>query len=181
VLDYKEESWLGKPQFAVEGVIHTYRLGETGHEAWTRVKHVPKDRVVAQLEGSWRQRMKWRRPGESEWKTLIDLSTLHVIPKGVRPLSRQHSNESRKLWEFVTSNLLKKEYSEATRVKLAIEQRQRDIAAERKKKCVEFVPAFFDADIQSGESRLTAEGEKAVQEELQEQEEQDTDITLLAP
>jgi hypothetical protein len=33
--------------------------------------------------------------------------------------------------------LLKKEYSEATRVKMAIEQRQRDVAAERKKKGVE--------------------------------------------
>ena len=59
------------------------------------------------------------------------------MPKSVRPLSGQHPNESRKLWEHVTSNLLKKEFSEATRVKLAIEQKQRDIAAERKKKGVE--------------------------------------------
>ncbi|KAF8588211.1 hypothetical protein K439DRAFT_1385073 [Ramaria rubella] len=167
VLDYKEESWLGKPQFALEGVIHTYKEGETVHEPWTRVKHVPKDRIVAQLEGSWKHRIRWRRMGEVEWKTLIDLSTLHVVPKSVRPLSLQSHNESRKLWEHVTSNLLKKEFSEATRVKLAIEQKQRDLALERKKKGVEFKPVYFEQDIDSGESKLTPEGLKAVNAELE--------------
>jgi oxysterol-binding protein-related protein 9/10/11 len=62
---------------------------------------------------------------------------LHVIPKSVRPLSLQRPNESRKLWEHVTSHLLKKEFNEATKVKLAIEQKQRDIASERKKKGIE--------------------------------------------
>ncbi|KAF8516790.1 hypothetical protein JB92DRAFT_2715022 [Gautieria morchelliformis] len=166
VIDYKDESWLGKAQFALEGVVHTYKTNETAHEAWTRVKHVPKDRVVAQIEGSWKHRIRWRRMGETEWNTLIDLSTLHVIPKSVRPLSLQHPNESRKLWEHVTSNLLKKEFNEATKVKLAIEQKQRDIALERKKKGIEFEPVYFEKDIGSGESRLTAEGEKAIQAEL---------------
>lgn len=49
--------------------------------------------------------------------------------------------ESRKLWEKVTSNLLKKDYSEATKEKVTIEQKQRDEAAERKKKGTECV--FF--------------------------------------
>lgn len=69
--------------------------------------------------------------------TLIDLSTLHIIPKFVRPLEKQLPFESRKLWESVTHNLLKKEFSEATRAKITIEQKQRDDAAERKKKGVE--------------------------------------------
>lgn len=59
------QSWLGKPQFALEGVVHTYMENENGHEAWTRVKHVPKDRVVAQIEGSWKHRIRWRRTGET--------------------------------------------------------------------------------------------------------------------
>lgn len=74
---------------------------------------------------------------EGEYTTLIDLSKLQVIPKEVRPLERQLPHESRKLWEAVTSNLLNKEFSEATREKVAIEQRQRDEAAERKKKGTE--------------------------------------------
>lgn len=106
-----------------------------------------------------------------------------MIPKSVRPLSVQQPNESRKLWEQVTSNLLKKEYSEATRVKLTIEQRQRDLAAERKKKgteyatflllemifmqgIVRFQPVYFAKNIDTGESFLTAEGQKAIEAEL---------------
>jgi hypothetical protein len=34
---------------------------------------------------------------------LIDLSTLAVVPKAVRPLDQQDAFESRKLWEGVTS------------------------------------------------------------------------------
>ena len=80
---------------------------------------------------------------EDEWKTLLDLSTLHVIPKVVRPFEKQEARESRKLWQNVTNNLLKKEYSEATKEKIEIEQRQRDEAAERKRKGVSYVFFFF--------------------------------------
>jgi hypothetical protein len=158
----------------VEGVIHTIFEGETQHEEWTKVKHVPQSRIVAAFDGTWRGNIRWRRvgslqttrssssspspshetlPGSSatsasaskpdiihsddEYSTLIDLSTLKVIPKSVRPLEKQQSFESRKLWESVTDRLVKREYSEATRAKVGIEQKQRDDAAERKKKGVE--------------------------------------------
>ena len=68
---------------------------------------------------------------------LIDVSALQVLPKAVRPLERQQPRESRRLWESVTDKLMKKEFSEATREKVVIEQRQRDEAAERKRKGVE--------------------------------------------
>ena len=135
------QSWLGKPQFAVEGVIHTYTPGSTEHDEWTRVKHVPKECALAYLDGAWRHKVRWRRAGaaggKEEWNTLMDLSTLHVIPKAVRPLERQLPNESRRLWERVTTKLLSKEFGDATKHKHAIEQRQREEAAERKRKGVE--------------------------------------------
>lgn len=59
---------------------------------------------------------------------------LRVVPKVVRPLEKQLPKESRKLWENVTSKLLSKEYGEATKHKLALEQKQRDEASERKRK-----------------------------------------------
>jgi hypothetical protein len=74
---------------------------------------------------------------DEEYITLIDLSALSVIPKVVRPIERQLPHESRKLWDSVTEKLLKKEFSEATREKVVIEQKQRDEAAERKRKGVE--------------------------------------------
>jgi len=74
---------------------------------------------------------------DTEYATLIDLTTLQVIPKQVRPLEKQLPNESRNLWRNVTDKLMKKEYSEATKEKHVIEQRQRNEAAERKRKGVE--------------------------------------------
>ncbi|KAI0646560.1 hypothetical protein C8Q79DRAFT_963358 [Trametes meyenii] len=170
VIDYKEESWLGRAQFHLEGVIHTYDPKESVHEEWTRVKHVPRERVLAVFDGSWRHKIRWKRVDapDSEYATLLDLSTLHVIPKTVRPLERQLPNESRKLWDSVTTRLLKKEYSEATKHKLTIEQKQRDEAAERKRKGVKFVPRYFDPDISSGMPTLTDEGRKAIEEEIKE-------------
>jgi hypothetical protein len=74
---------------------------------------------------------------ETEYATLVDLSTLFVVPKQVRPLQRQLPNESRKLWDAVTTRLLSKEFGEATKAKLAIEQKQRDEAGERKRKDIQ--------------------------------------------
>jgi hypothetical protein len=71
------------------------------------------------------------------WLPFLDVSALYIIPKVVRPLDKQHPRESRKLWENVTDKLVKKEYSDATKEKVQIEQRQRDEAAERKKNGVE--------------------------------------------
>jgi hypothetical protein len=71
--------------------------------------------------------------------TLIDLAPLRSVPKLVRPISKQHPTESRRLWESVTSGLLRKEFGEATRAKHIIEQRQRDETAERKRRGVECV------------------------------------------
>ncbi|KAJ3755961.1 hypothetical protein EV360DRAFT_48797 [Lentinula raphanica] len=181
IIEYKEESWLGKPHFLLEGVIHTVYEGETQHEEWTRVKHVPHSRIAAVFDGSWRGLIRWKRVDltgpSAEYSTLIDLSTLWVVPKQVRPLEKQLPTESRKLWEGVTSNLLKKEYSEATKEKVAIEQRQRDEAAERKKKGISFVPRYFEEDISSGVPTLTEEGRKAIEEELQERDDEDLEQT----
>ena len=139
VIEYKEESWLGKAQFLLEGVIHTYDPKGSAHEEWTKVKHVPRECVLAVFDGSWRGEIRWKRVDapDSEYATLLDVSTLHVVPKDVRALEKQAPDESRKLWDNVTSRLLKKEYNEATKHKLAIEQKQRDDAAERKRKGVE--------------------------------------------
>ena len=151
--------------FALEGVIHEYVEGETEHEEWTKAKHVPVDRIKAHFDGSWKGRIRYRlangRTAESntsspvpsaatsrsdlttgaedDWATLIDIATLHPVPKAVRPLEDQLPTESRKLWDPVTSRLLKKEYSEATKFKQAIEQKQREDAAERKIKGTESV------------------------------------------
>ena len=141
--------------------MHRYDPSEHEHEEWTKVRHVPPARAVAYFEGCWRNVVRWRpvavaavtsdgsgrstpssdsKGGKAtEWATLIDLTPLQAVPKTVRPISRQLPTESRRLWESVTSRLLSKEYGEATRAKHVIEQRQRDEAAERKRRGVEWV------------------------------------------
>ncbi|KAJ3502451.1 hypothetical protein NLJ89_g8884 [Agrocybe chaxingu] len=216
VIEYKEESWLGRAHFLLEGVIHTVFDSDANHcSEWTKVKHVPQNRVVAFFDGTWRGRIRWKRVGtgsyptvdhsgvtrstssspspshvklptpnipaasfskadvsgrapEEEWMTLLDLSILEVVPKVVRPLDKQHPRESRKLWENVTDKLLKKEFSEATKEKVTIEQRQRDEAAERKRTGIEFVPRYFAKDYLAGYAELTSDGTQAVEEELKE-------------
>ncbi|KAF9064281.1 hypothetical protein BDP27DRAFT_1333809 [Rhodocollybia butyracea] len=220
VMDPK--SWLGKPHFLLEGVVHTVFDGETQHEEWTKVKHVPPSRVVAVFDGSWRGHVRWKRVGtgsypgatsssasspnpshvtlpspstrssgvaskvdltglSSDYTTLIDLSTLWVVPKQVRPLEKQLPTESRKLWDGVTSRLMRKEFSEATKEKVAIEQKQRDDAAERKKKGTTFVSQYFDSDISSGVPTLTEEGQKAIEEELSEKDNVENEVEAKTP
>ncbi|KAI9462810.1 hypothetical protein BJY52DRAFT_111568 [Lactarius psammicola] len=189
IVEYKEESWLGKPHYLVEGVVHRYDPSEHEHEEWTKVKHVPPARAVAYFEGCWRNVVRWRPAaaaasdgsgrstpssgGKTEWTTLIDLTPLQAVPKTVRPISRQLPDESRRLWESVTTRLLSKEYGEATRAKQAIEQRQRDDAAERKRRGVEFVPKYFEKDIQSGVPTLTQAGREALEAEIKYEHEVD--------
>ncbi|KAG5353434.1 hypothetical protein C0989_006953 [Termitomyces sp. Mn162] len=209
IIEYKEESWLGRAHFLVEGVIYTVHEGETECNEWTKVKHVPHSRVVAVFDGSWRGNIRWRRVGlgsypggissvasspspshitlargsistpsasktslehhhDGDYATLVDLSVLQVLPKVVRPLQKQLPCESRKMWAKVTEHLLKKEYSDATKEKIAIEQKQRDEAAERKRKGLQFTPIYFEQSMEKGYSSLTPEGHAAVKEQLKE-------------
>ena len=153
-----DQSWLGRPRFLAEGVVHRYNPSSHEHEEWTKVKHVPSACAVAYFEGCWQNVIRWypapdvaastgsskgKTEASDEWTTLIDLTSLRAVPKTVRPISEQLPTESRRLWESVTSRLQRKEFGEATRAKQVIEQRQRDEAAERKRRGVECVTGFL--------------------------------------
>ncbi|KAH8810254.1 hypothetical protein DL96DRAFT_1561914 [Flagelloscypha sp. PMI_526] len=163
ILEYKEEGWISKARYLVEGVIHTYHQGETAHEKWLKVKDVPKGKIVAVLERCWRGVIKCKNTGRpdpaasAESSPAPSVSYLSVAAPNpalgsglrsamsskanlaaddwqvVRLIEKQEAYESQKLWEKVTSHLLGKRFSEATIGKVAIEQRPRDIAAERKR------------------------------------------------
>lgn len=49
----------------------------------------------------------------------------------------QEEMESRKIWRPVTEAICNKEFGQATKHKQEIEQKQRDLAAERKRKGIE--------------------------------------------
>ncbi|PWN30970.1 hypothetical protein BDZ90DRAFT_229961 [Jaminaea rosea] len=161
IVEYKDESWLMKAKYALEGVIYEYDSPDDADQ-YKAVKDVPGDKVVATFEGTWRGKITWKRKGEKEPRLLIDLDEIEPLPKTVRPLSSQEDMESRKIWQPVTKAILDKEYSAATRHKQVIEQRQREEAAERKRVGKSFTPRFFEEDISDGRPRLTQQGREAI-------------------
>lgn len=94
---------------------------------------------------------------------MIDLSPLFPTPKLIPPEEDQLSNESRKFWYDVTDAIVNKQFSRATTLKQEIEERQREKAADRKNRGVDWQPRFFtSAMAPSGIPDLTKEGEEAL-------------------
>jgi hypothetical protein len=154
-----------KAKYALEGVIYEYDADK--EDELDKIKSVPQDRIVATFEGSWKGQITWKKKGEKESHLLIDLEQLDFIKyKSVRPLDKQDEMESRKIWKPVTESIVNKEFGQATKHKQDIEQKQREIAAERKRKGQEFAPRFFKEDISNGRPELTAAGREALDDEL---------------
>lgn len=157
IVQYVEESWITRPRFLVEGVVYESSPNEAASDPeadvidgsdkrFTKIKQVPKDRVVGTFEGNWRGEIKWTKKGESTSTTLVDLLPLAVVPKAVAPLDSQAPHETRKVWEPVVDALHKKDYSTASKEKQRIEQEQRDLAEERKKNGEVYRPRFFEPE-----------------------------------
>ncbi|KPV72514.1 uncharacterized protein RHOBADRAFT_55619 [Rhodotorula graminis WP1] len=156
IVEYREESWISRPRFAVEGVVYESVAGEVDgggdkqqqqqQQRFSRIKQVPKERVVGTLEGNWRGEIRWKKAGETTSTTLVDLVPLAVAPKTVAPLSEQDELETRRVWAPVIDALHNKDFATASREKQRIEQAQRDKADERKKKGESYVPRFFEPE-----------------------------------
>jgi len=168
ILTYVEESWFGKAQNRVHGVIFRY---DPIDDKYVRVKDVPSKDVLVNLEGCWQEQITYTIPKSeavkalkdveptSDKQLLIDLSPLMPVPKIVPPPEHQLPNESRTFWKDVTSAILEKRFADATRIKQDLEQIQRDKATKRKELNVEFQPRFFTAATESsGKPDLNEEG-----------------------
>lgn len=59
ILTYQEESWLGKAQNRVHGVIFRY---DPDNDNRTRLKDVPEKNVLARLEGCWHDQIYYTFP-----------------------------------------------------------------------------------------------------------------------
>lgn len=85
IIEYKDESWLLKAKYALEGVIYEYDYDASTSrgdgsdsdpaEEYKTIKEVPQDRVVATFEGTWRGKITWKRKGEkvsrqSSWRLM---------------------------------------------------------------------------------------------------------------
>ena len=173
LLNYAEESYFGKAQNKVTGVIYRYDPSTDKH---TKPKDVPDNDVLIKIEGDWKDKVYYTIPSSKAVKAapnleptkdkqlIIDIGPLMPVPKMVPPPSEQLDNESRKLWAEVSNAINDKKYSDATNIKQEVEQRQRDRATEREKDNKVFKPRFFkNATDPTGKPELTEEGRKVIE------------------
>ena len=96
-------------------------------------------------------------------RLVVDLQPLWPTPKIIPPENEQLPNESRRCWAPVTEAILSKQFNAATNAKTEIEERQRQKAADRKERNVEWRPRFFSEAVTSnGMPSLTEEGRRAM-------------------
>ncbi|KAF2085434.1 hypothetical protein K490DRAFT_46863 [Saccharata proteae CBS 121410] len=165
ILHYLEEGWLGKTQNRIEGVVFTY---DPANDNKTRIKDVSDKDVLARIDGCWQDKIYYSLGSGPFAKAtdkilLIDLNPLFPVPKIVPPEEQQLPNESRRFWSGVTNAIVSKQYNAATNIKQELEERQRQKAADRKTRGVEWQPRFFTGvTTPIGRPDLTEDGRKAL-------------------
>lgn len=161
ILQYVEEGWIGRSQNKLEGVIFRY---DPDKDNITRLKDVPENDVLARLSGSWHGKIYYTPAKSKEPVLLIDIAPLFPATKILPPDEKQLSNESLKFWSGVTMAIQDKQFTQATKLKQEIEERQRQRAAERKESAVEWHPRFFTGAVTPlGKPELTEEGQRVLQ------------------
>ncbi|KAA8894482.1 hypothetical protein FN846DRAFT_912862 [Sphaerosporella brunnea] len=162
ILQYLGDGWLGKAKHRVEGVVYRY---DDDTENLERLKDVPTKAILAKISGSWMGQLYYTLSTDSKEKhLLIDLEPLFPVQKTCPAPEDQLPNESRKMWQQVTEAIHAKDYTRATQLKHEIEEKQREMAAERTEKQIHWKPRFFD-DMHEriGQPHLSEEGKKALQ------------------
>ncbi|CAI7668133.1 unnamed protein product [Penicillium bialowiezense] len=161
ILQYMEEGWIGRTQNKMEGVIFRYNADK---DTVTRMKDVPEKDIVARITGSWHGKIYFTPAGSKDSSLLIDITPLFPVTKELPPAEEQLSNESLKFWSEVTDAIVAKQFSQATKLKQDIEERQRQRAAERTEKGTEWSPRFFTGAVTPlGKPELTEEGQKVLE------------------
>ncbi|CAG8458038.1 6815_t:CDS:2 [Diversispora eburnea] len=152
ILEYKEEKWLGKPKFAIEGKI--FRYDPENDDNIKKLRSVDENNVLAEIIGSWRGKVHAKRLDTDETKLLIDMEKLVTIPKIVRPIIKQGPLESRNIWKPVSMALFQRDYTTATMEKIVIEEKQRQKAMERKARNEEYDAMYFKLPVIDGKPIL---------------------------
>ncbi|OAL65369.1 oxysterol binding protein [Trichophyton rubrum] len=163
ILQYLEDGWLGKAQHRVVGAVFRY---DPDNDCVARIKDIPAPHLLAEISGSWHERIYFNLPSNPKDKQLlIDVTPLFPAAKITPPPEKQLAYESRRLWADITAAIHAKQYSLATRLKHELEESQRSKAALRRENKHEWTPRFFavaDQHIQPGRPHLTDDGRKAL-------------------
>lgn len=161
ILQYMEDGWMSRSQHRVEGAIFTYNPDQ---DNITKIKDVPERDVLARISGSWHGQIYYTLAGSTERQLLIDITPLFPVGKKLPPDEYLLPNESTKFWSDVTAAILDKRFTQATKLKQEIEERQRERAAERKSRNEEWNPRFFTGSVTPmGKPELTEDGQRVLE------------------
>jgi len=165
ILHYVDQGWLGRSTNNIDGVIFKY---DPENDNKLRVQDVPEEDVLARLSGPWREKVMFSLgpkpfvPAEDQ-HTIIDMGPLNVAPKILPPDEKQAPNESLHFWAGVTNAIKSKQFSQATNIKLELEEAQREKAREREKEGTTFQPLFFEhVTGNGGKPDLTPKGQEVL-------------------
>ncbi|KAI9735963.1 MAG: hypothetical protein M1834_001429 [Cirrosporium novae-zelandiae] len=160
ILNYLDEGWIGKAQNRVVGVIYRY---DPENDDKSKIKDVPEEDVLVRIDGCWKEQVYFTPAKSNDRQLMVDLKPLFPVPKAVPPQTEQLCNESQKFWNEVTEAILNKQFSQATKLKHNIEERQRQKAAERETNNEEWQPRFFTGTLTPmGKPDLSPEGIEAL-------------------
>lgn len=161
ILHYVEESWLGKSQNKVEGVIFKYN---PSNDVIMKIKDVPESDILGRISGAWKETVYFSLGSSNKHRIpLVDLTPLYPAEKIVPPMTFQLPNESRRQWYPVTEAINERQYSKATSLKLELEEKQRMKVKEREQKDTKWTPRFFvGALTPEGRPELTSEGKEVL-------------------
>ncbi|XP_053689363.1 oxysterol-binding protein-related protein 9 isoform X2 [Sabethes cyaneus] len=111
--------------------------------------YAPSDKKsFVSISGEWSGLMEYKfndgsKP--SKFETFVDVNSIPIFKKKVRPVAEQSDMESRKVWKEVTAGLKMNDIDKATNAKFQVEQKQRVEARERKETSGEWENKYFKA------------------------------------
>ncbi|XP_069687783.1 oxysterol-binding protein-related protein 8 isoform X3 [Periplaneta americana] len=110
--------------------------------------------TLATIDGYWDGSIfiKDRRTGEEQlfWKPTPEVRAQR-LKRFTVSVDQQGEFESEHLWQHVSAAIARDDQVAATEEKTALEEAQRAAAKERKMKCVEWIPKYFEQDLISGQ------------------------------
>ncbi|KAL0962517.1 hypothetical protein UPYG_G00341040 [Umbra pygmaea] len=131
-----------KSGYSATVTFHTKPFyGGKVHRVTAEVKHNPTNTIVCKAQGEWNGTLEFTySSGETK---VIDTNKLPVIKKKLRPVEKQESNESRRLWQHVTKSLKEGNIDQATEHKHRLEERQRGEERQRAADNSPWTPKYF--------------------------------------
>ncbi|MCJ1391830.1 hypothetical protein MMC18_004697 [Xylographa bjoerkii] len=126
-MEFKTKGYFSGTYNAIGGSIKNEKTGE----------------VLFELSGMWSGEMSIKNVKTGKKEVLFDATHARHTPPAVRPLEEQSNRESQKLWYKTVLAIKDQNHEVATDEKTKIEDMQREEAAQRQSKGVEWQPKLF--------------------------------------